>query len=340
MIAGEAVSGTPAQRISDMRAIASVIANRAALLGVTPEQVVANTNEFNAYDRALPPGVGEDLVAMAQEQIDYVAENGPVNDRITFYATPNAVDNLPGGLSYETETTGHQYFSDPQMRSIGTSEGYVQPDRYAYARNPENIPAPGARPAEDAPGGWTEMAAAPSVKSPMGSVQAKGLFAGTAPLEASATARPMMDLPATADLGMTPSLDAGTAVRGMPDPASVSSRMGLADPDFDTSRFDGNAPTVAEGFDQGRFGAKPEMAFDPSRFGQPQIDAATNTQSFTGMRQAPADLGNFPDAMAAQRGPTSGVLSAEMQAIQGDVERQTSGPGTSSAHDRSKDRIC
>ena len=115
VIAGEAVSGTEEQRIADMRAIASVIANRAALLGVTPEQVVSNTNEFNAYNRSLPPGVGQQLIDMAQEQVDYVAENGPVNNA-TFYATPNAVDNLPNGLSYEDATTGHQYFSDPQNR--------------------------------------------------------------------------------------------------------------------------------------------------------------------------------------------------------------------------------
>ena len=47
VVAGEAVSGTPAERLADMRAIASVIANRATMLGVTQQQVVANQGEFN-----------------------------------------------------------------------------------------------------------------------------------------------------------------------------------------------------------------------------------------------------------------------------------------------------
>ena len=120
--------------------IASVIANRAALLGVTPQEVVANTNEFNAYNRQMPPGTA-DLVGMAEEAMNHVLENGPVNNA-TFYATPAAVDNLPSGLVAETETTGHQYFSDPQQRAIGTSLGYVQPNRYAFAQNLAAVPTP------------------------------------------------------------------------------------------------------------------------------------------------------------------------------------------------------
>lgn len=134
VIAGEAVSGSPEERMADMRAIASVIANRAALLGVTPEEVVSNSREFNAYNKSLPPGVNQDLVDMAQQAVDYVSENGPVNNA-TFYATPAAADNLPNGLNYETATTGHQYFSDPQNRAIGTANGFVQPNQYAYAQN-------------------------------------------------------------------------------------------------------------------------------------------------------------------------------------------------------------
>lgn len=324
VIAGEAVSGSTEERWADMVAIASVIHNRAQQLGVPPQDVIANQNEFNIYGQRMPPGT-TGLVDMANEAMAYVEENGPVH-RATFYATPAAVDNLPNGLSFETETTGHRYFSDPQNRAIYTASGLQTPNSFAYATNPQNVPTPGVRPSDDALGGWTEMAAAPPVQSPMGSVQAKGLFAGTAPLEASATARPMMDLTATADIGTTPGMQAGTSVRGMPDPASVSSRIGLAEPGFDMSRFDGNAPTVAEGFDHGRFGPAPVASIDPSRFGQPQIDVATNTQSFMETPQVPAALGNFPDAMAAQRGPTRGLFSAEMQARQGEVERQLQNP--------------
>lgn len=144
VIAGEAVSGSYEDRWNDMVNIASVIANRAALLGVTPEQVVSTTQQFNAYNKQMPPGTAS-LTDMAQQAMDYVAVNGPVNDA-TFYATPAATKNLPKGLSFETETTGHQYFSDPKMRSIKTSLGDVKPDQFAYAKMVENAPTPQAAP--------------------------------------------------------------------------------------------------------------------------------------------------------------------------------------------------
>ena len=57
VVLGEATHGTRAQRLADMRAIVSVIENRARQLGITPQQVVANSKEFNAYGKALPKGV-------------------------------------------------------------------------------------------------------------------------------------------------------------------------------------------------------------------------------------------------------------------------------------------
>lgn len=125
VILGEAVSGSPAKRYADMKAIASVIANRARALGVTPEQVVSNRREFNAYGKSLPAGVGA-YRSMAQQALDDVATNGPIHSG-TFYATPNAAGNLPKGLKQETATAGHIYYSDPQNRAIGTSLGYRQP---------------------------------------------------------------------------------------------------------------------------------------------------------------------------------------------------------------------
>jgi hypothetical protein len=108
-----------------MKAIASVIANRARSLGVTPEQVVSNRREFNAYGKRLPAGVGA-YRSLAQQALDDVAKNGPIHNG-TFYATPSASGNLPRGLKRETATTGHIYYSDPQNRAIGTSLGYRQP---------------------------------------------------------------------------------------------------------------------------------------------------------------------------------------------------------------------
>lgn len=140
VIAAEAVSGTPEQRLADMRAIASVIANRAQQLGVSMEDVVAYQPEFNAYGQTMPPGTSR-LVDMAQEAIDYVAENGPTTSA-TYYATPRSAPNLPNDLSYETETAGHQFFSDPHGRAIRTAAGTITPNRYAFAQNLADVPTP------------------------------------------------------------------------------------------------------------------------------------------------------------------------------------------------------
>lgn len=359
VIAGEAVSGTPEERIADMRAIASVIANRANLLGVTQQQVVANQNEFNIYGQRMPPGT-TDLVGMAQEAIDYVAANGPVNSA-TFYATPEAADRLPGGLSYETETAGHQYFSDPQNRSINTAAGLKTPDAYAYAANLSNVPVPANNPAAIPTANPALLAAAPLANvdpniafgvadplglpspdlataqnfekaapalnpwggAPLSNVTASGILGSNPALTADTRAQPKMDVPVAGLLGANPALSANASVQGLPEVATVSSRMGLAEPGFDQSRFDGDGVTVADGFDPGRFADPAVAGFDPSRFGGASIDVATNTQQFAPQR---ADLGSFPDAMAAQRGPPTGILSAEMGERMADVQRQLQDP--------------
>lgn len=125
-ILAEAGGSTPVERLEDMKAIASVIANRAAQLGVSLEDVVSVPSEFNAYGKAFPPGVKK-YRALAEQALKEVQENGPVHDA-TFYATPKAAHRLPDGLQAETETAGHQFFSDPERRSIRTAQGFVRPD--------------------------------------------------------------------------------------------------------------------------------------------------------------------------------------------------------------------
>jgi transcription termination factor Rho len=68
VIAGEAVSGTPQERWNDMVHIASVIANRAAMLGVTPQEVVSVQSQFNAYNKAMPAGTAA-LTGLAEHAI-------------------------------------------------------------------------------------------------------------------------------------------------------------------------------------------------------------------------------------------------------------------------------
>lgn len=124
-ILAEAGGSTPAERLEDMKAIASVILNRSVQLGKPLEDIISVPSEFNAYGKAFPPGV-EKYRALAEQALKEVQENGPVHDA-TFYATPKAAHRLPDGLQAETETAGHQYFSDPERRSIRTAQGFVQP---------------------------------------------------------------------------------------------------------------------------------------------------------------------------------------------------------------------
>lgn len=126
VLAGEAVSGTSQQRWNDMLNIASVMVNRAAMLGVSLDDVVSVQSQFNAYNKAMPAGT-QSLVDMAQAALDQVQEQGPVNNA-SFYATPEAANNLPGGLVEETSTDGHQFYSDPAMRAIQTAVGTIRPD--------------------------------------------------------------------------------------------------------------------------------------------------------------------------------------------------------------------
>lgn len=125
MIAAEAVHGTLQQRFNDMVHIASVIANRATLGRVTPQQVVAVQREFNAYNKAMPPGT-KALRGLAQRAIAMVEQNGPITPA-TYYATPTARNGLPKGLKNVAATTGHIYAVDPKNRSFKTQVGYVNP---------------------------------------------------------------------------------------------------------------------------------------------------------------------------------------------------------------------
>lgn len=175
---------------------------------------------------------------------------------------------------------------------------------------------------------WDQVASAPPVSAQMDSVTASGLLGATPALTANATANPMMSLEASGLFGTNPGLSANATVSGLPEVASVSSRMGVADPGFDNSRFDGMPVSVATDFDTGRFADPAPATFDQSRFAG-LLDPTTNTQSFMDQPAAAptaANLGGFPDAYAAQRGPSTGLLSAEMGQRLADIQRQIQNP--------------
>jgi hypothetical protein len=146
VVLGEAKAGS----YQDMVAIASVIENRSRQLGKSYEDVVSVQSEFNAYNKALPAGVDK-YRDMARQAIEQVRTQGPIHNA-TFYATPSATKNLPSGLRQETETDGHQYFSDPQMRSIRTADGFARPAVNVAGQAPgtlydvQNPPTPTPRP--------------------------------------------------------------------------------------------------------------------------------------------------------------------------------------------------
>ncbi len=149
VILGEAVSGTTQERFQDMVAIASVIANRSAQLGTTPQNVISVQSEFNAYNKALPPGASK-YRNLAEQAWSYVQKNGPIHNG-TFYATPTAAKNLPGNLQELGNTKGHVYFSDPLGRSIKTAQGFATPAigpkaEQQFASTPNVGPSPASRP--------------------------------------------------------------------------------------------------------------------------------------------------------------------------------------------------
>lgn len=247
---GEAGGRTPQQRYNDLLHVASVMVNRANLLGVPIEDVALN-NQFNAYGQRLPAGV-ESYRTLAEQALTQVLEQGPVTDA-TFYATPVAVDNLPGGLAYTTETDSHRYFTDPHMRAIYTNDGYLTPQTPELA----NAPTPEAAPRwETAVPGAVERAALADVPS--------GLL--------GPSVTPSQGYGQLAEtMGETPSLNLAGA---MPSGELSAPAGGLLNPAVSEDRFASAAP-VAQGLDSLRGGLLASNtamgAPDPARFADAQV---------------------------------------------------------------------
>lgn len=246
VLLGEAVSGSPKQRYRDMLSIASAMANRSALLGVSLDDVVANQREFNAYGKALPPGAAK-YRNLAEQALQQVKEQGPVHAG-TFYATPKATKNLPKGLAPVDQTKGHQFFTDPYNRAIGTAVGYKKPSMEAAQQLAglagKAIPTPADKPS---------MAAQ---AAPVGQVT-RGLLG---------------DAAASVPSGGLLSAD----------------RAPSAPPSFDTGRFAGPVGPSVANFDVGRFAGPSVANFDTGRFASPTAMADAGTIGTSGRVAAPA----------------------------------------------------
>lgn len=118
----EAVAGD----LEDAKAIASVIANRAALTGRTWKEVVAAPGQFQAYTRkSFPPGVNQPKYrSLVEQAVEDVLTNGPTTEA-TYYATPSDVGALPKGTTDVMKTAGHVYRVDPANKPIKTSKGTI-----------------------------------------------------------------------------------------------------------------------------------------------------------------------------------------------------------------------
>jgi hypothetical protein len=128
-VLGEAYHGAPQDTYADALGIYSTMVNRANQTGISVEDVALDQAQYNAYGKALPEGV-EANRHIIDRAISYVDQNGPVT-RATYYATPAAYGNLPGGLQSIDQTRGHIYAVDPQNRPINTRLGtmQIQPQR-------------------------------------------------------------------------------------------------------------------------------------------------------------------------------------------------------------------
>lgn len=279
VILGEAVSGPIEKRYEDMKAIASVMVNRARSLGVPLEAVVQNQREFNAYNKRLPSGVNA-YRGLAEQALSEVVTNGPVHNA-TFYATPAAKGNLPKGLVEETRTGGHVYFSDPKNRAIGTAVGYRQPDAVAAAQyagiNERNVPVPSSAP--------RGLLGDPSFPATQTAVQRGGLL--DAPVQS-----------ASFDMGR------------FGDPAPVQSAS------FDSGRFGPRAEPV-QAFDEGRFGRQGAMNYNnlvaANRPAQPTAVAQFDSARFGTMTTQPQGVDGLRQGLIASNAAMSapqGILSA------------------------------
>ncbi len=195
-----------------MLGVASVISNRATITGQTPHSIVSAPNQFGAFGKRAPKGTSA-YRSLAQKAWDTVQKLGPVHNA-TFYATPGATKNLPGGLAPVTSTAGHQYFYDPQNRAIATSVGYVTPS--ASIAGP--LAPQTAAQAMLSPEAYGMKSAAPSPPKGMEALAPNGLK-GTGPLASYSR------------VGLDPSVGKVLdALSKNPNAAGVSVNSGYRDP--------------------------------------------------------------------------------------------------------------
>jgi hypothetical protein len=348
VIAGEAVSGTPQERWNDMLNIASTMYNRAVMTGVPISDISSVQSQYNAYGQPLPSGTAS-YVDMAQQALDYVAANGPVN-KATFYATPAAVNNLPPGLEPVTSDTGHVFFSDPQFRSILTAQGVVTPDPSQLG----GVPMPGAAIPEARPTTTTPDLSKTGLLGALFSSDpnAPSVANGFSPLAAATPVSAPLNVTATGLVG-TPNLDASAKVgaplsnsgwQTMADagpmggyPASPLERMGPQNPnDFQAMAFASpiQAPLgvtgalgpmsqpdlSAQASVPGLLSSAPSAASTPSMFAGPSMAGQIGTVAQQGLLSGMQNAANAYDQQAMSTPMLSQAMSPSYPALSQPVD--------------------
>jgi hypothetical protein len=308
VIAGEAVRGTLQQRFQDMLNIASVAYNRAKMTDTTMSDVFSAPGQFNAYGQKMPAGT-RSLVGLAQAAIDQVNKYGPVN-KATYYATPSAVNNLPDGLNYETETAGHVYKSDPLNRAIITAQGTIVPDptklpdfQAKMVPTTQDIVTSPVDPAFAANGllAGTPIA---SLGAPIASPTAEN-YAGTGLEGYAAVPSTLGNVPAEADAGASLGLDANARISSLIDNASPFERMGVPVSSF---------PSLAGA---GPFSAPMDVNASLGGMKQPNLAASASvpmSASLFSPTMSTPTLNSFADLAAAKpmATPVDASVSAQL----------------------------
>lgn len=296
------------------------------------EDAVSNRQNqtFRAYDG---------LKASVKNYMDVMANAFPDSWNAT-----NIADAAKGLVSGKFGRYAKDVNYPGKIQSIANKLGAAQ--KYAYAQEPENVPVPygpeddpiansqqaqaldglsgvvnpidtgnvetssiapvGGVPVVDVPAGfeqpdplaqptndWSTLASAKPIQAPMDSVTAQGMLSGNPAMAASATVPGGM-LSSPQSVSQPQAISQADISRAFSNPTG----QGMLDPSFTEGLMSPQNPVVPTA-----------------------VETTSYTQQPEAVAQTP-DLGNFPEAMAAQRMPATGIYSPEHLAIQAQAEQQ------------------
>lgn len=232
--------------------------------------------------------------AYAQEPENVPVPYGPEDDPLANSQQAQAIDGLSGVVN-------------PVSAQEVSSSELAAPEGWTI-----NGVAPALGPTVE---GWSAMAAAdPMAITPSYNVPASASLGANPGLLASAMANPIVPSQATAAAPQDGFSELASAGPFGGEFASPQARMGLATPGISQADVNRALTGPADGMD-------PSFTAGLMSPNNPVVPTAVETTSYT-PGAAPSALGSFPEAMAAQRMPATGIYSPEHLAVQAQAERQ------------------